>query len=109
MPSAKTSPKSILIGEGLSRAVGGSNAILEGSDESLRAFPIVSLRTTKKPPRFPGAALDSSEVGFAAYFFFAAFLATFFAGAFLAAFFAGAALPSSIAAWAAARRATGTR
>ena len=61
----------------------------------------VSLGKQKKPPRVPGAALDSSEVSVAAYFFFAAFLAAFFA--------AGAALPSSIAAWAAARRATGTR
>jgi hypothetical protein len=56
---------------------------------------------TKKPPRFPEAAF----IGVIAnYFFFAAFLAAFFT-----AFFLGAAEPSAMAAWAAARRATGTR
>lgn len=54
----------------------------------------------KKPPRFPGAAFELPE---AAYFFFA-LRAGFFAfpPALVARF-------SSIAAWAAARRATGTR
>ena len=73
------------------------------------AMPMVGATppTAKKSrPGFPGRPwMVRSEVSVAAYFFFAAFLAAFLAGAFLA----GAALPSSIAAWAAARRATGTR
>jgi hypothetical protein len=57
----------------------------------------------KRPPRLPGAAFGfrgSAEGPASPHFFFA----TFLAGAALA-----AARFSSIAAWAAARRATGTR